>query len=38
MHFRFVAFLLSPGLWVGLIFAAAFLVAAARVRRYRDPI
>jgi ABC-2 type transport system permease protein len=28
----------SPGLWVGLVFAAAFLVAAARLRRYRQPI
>jgi ABC-2 type transport system permease protein len=31
-------FLSSPGLWVGLAFAAAFLAAAARLRRYRDPI
>jgi len=33
-----VAFLVAPGLWVGLLFAALFLIAAARVRRYRDPI
>jgi ABC-2 type transport system permease protein len=31
-------FLSSPGLWIGLIIAAAFLAAAARLRRYRGPI
>jgi ABC-2 type transport system permease protein len=31
-------FLSSPGLWLGLIVAAAFLAAAVRLRRYRDPI
>jgi ABC-2 type transport system permease protein len=31
-------FLLSPGLWLGLVFAAAFLFAAVRLRRYREPI
>jgi ABC-2 type transport system permease protein len=31
---RFVA---SPGLWIGLIFAAATLAAAMWLRRYRDP-
>jgi ABC-2 type transport system permease protein len=31
-------FLSSPGLWIGLIFAAVFLAAAARLRRYREPI
>jgi ABC-2 type transport system permease protein len=31
-------FLSSPGLWIGLAFAAAFLAAAIRLRRYRDPI
>jgi len=30
-------FLLAPGLWIGLLFAAAFLAAAARIRRYREP-
>jgi ABC-2 type transport system permease protein len=30
-------FLSSPGLWVGLAFAAAFLAAAVRMRRYREP-
>jgi ABC-2 type transport system permease protein len=31
-------FLSSPSLWVGLIFAAIFLGAAVRVRRYREPL
>jgi ABC-2 type transport system permease protein len=31
-------FLITPGLWIGLIAAAAFLAAAARLRRYREPI
>jgi ABC-2 type transport system permease protein len=31
-------FLASPGLWIGLAVAAAFLAAAARLRRYRGPI
>jgi ABC-2 type transport system permease protein len=31
-------FLSAPGLWTGLAFAAAFLAAAARLRRYRGPI
>ena len=31
-------FLSSPGLWIGLAFAAAFLAAAVRLRRYREPI
>jgi len=31
-------FLATPGLWIGLAFAAAFIVAAVRVRRYREPI
>ena len=31
-------FLATPGLWLGLVLAAAFLVLAARVRRRRDPI
>jgi ABC-2 type transport system permease protein len=31
-------FLTSPGLWIGLALAAAFLGAAARLRRYREPI
>jgi ABC-2 type transport system permease protein len=28
----------APGLWIGLAFAAAFLAAAVRLRRYREPI
>ena len=31
-------FLSSPGLWIGLIVAAIFLVAAVRLRRYQAPI
>jgi len=32
------AYLSSPGLWLGLAFAAACLAAAARLRRNREPI
>jgi ABC-2 type transport system permease protein len=32
------AFLCSPGLWIGLIIAAAFIYAAIRLRRYQGPI
>jgi ABC-2 type transport system permease protein len=28
----------SPGLWLGLVFAAACIAAAIRLRRYREPI
>jgi len=31
-------FLSTPGLWIGLAIAAAFLAAAVRLRRYRGPI
>jgi ABC-2 type transport system permease protein len=31
-------FLSSPILWLGLVFAAIFLVAAVRLRRYREPL
>jgi ABC-2 type transport system permease protein len=31
-------FLTSPGLWLGLLFAAMFIAAAVRMRRYREPI
>ena len=31
-------FLISPGLWIGLAVAAAFLAAAVRLRHYRGPI
>lgn len=32
------SFLSSPGLWIGLAMAAAFLAAAVRLRHYREPI
>jgi len=38
MHLTPGNFLTSPGLWTGLLFAAGFLFAAARLRRYREPI
>jgi ABC-2 type transport system permease protein len=38
MHLTPGAFLATPGLWMGLAFAAIFLVAAVRLRRYREPI
>ena len=31
-------YLTSPGLWIGLLAAAAFLAAAIRLRRYRGPL
>lgn len=31
-------YLSEPGLWLGLIFAAVFLAAAIRLRRYRGPL
>ena len=31
-------YLSTPGLWLGLIFAAAFVAAAVRLRRYRGPL
>jgi ABC-2 type transport system permease protein len=31
-------FLSSPGLWIGLVIAAAFLIGAIRLRRYRGPL
>jgi len=31
-------YLSTPGLWIGLIFAAAFFAAAVRLRRYRGPL
>jgi ABC-2 type transport system permease protein len=37
-HITFGRYLLSPGLWIGLAFTAAFLVAAVRLRRNREPI
>jgi ABC-2 type transport system permease protein len=37
-HQTLAQFVVSPGLWIGLIIAAAFLAAAVRLRRYREPI
>lgn len=37
-HFTPLRFLTSPGLWIGLALTAAFLAAAVRLRRYREPI
>ncbi|MDQ6800450.1 MAG: ABC transporter permease [Acidobacteriota bacterium] len=34
----FKQFLSTPGLWIGLIMAALFFVAAMRLRHYREPI
>ncbi len=31
-------YLSTPGLWIGLVFAAGFLAAAVRLRRYRGPL
>jgi hypothetical protein len=31
-------FLVSSGLWSGLLVAAVFLALAVRLRRYREPI
>jgi ABC-2 type transport system permease protein len=31
-------YLSTPGLWIGLIFAAGFIAAAIRLRRYRGPL
>ena len=31
-------YLSSPGLWIGLVFAAVFIAAAIRLRRYRGPL
>jgi hypothetical protein len=38
MRMQAYHFMISPGLWIGLLFAAAFLVVAARLRRARGPI
>jgi ABC-2 type transport system permease protein len=37
-HITPAPFLLSPALWIGLLLAAVFLAAAARLRRYQGPI
>ncbi len=38
MHLAPGAFLVTPGLWIGLAFAAVFLGVAVQLRRYREPI
>jgi ABC-2 type transport system permease protein len=38
MHLSLGKFLSTPGLWTGLLFAAIFLAAAVRLRRYQGPI
>lgn len=38
MHLTPGPFLATPGLWLGLLFAAVFLIAAARLRRQRAPL
>ena len=38
LHLHPGPFLAAPGLWFGLLFAAVFLIAAARVRRQRAPL
>lgn len=37
-HFDPLKFLSSPGLWIGLVIAAGFVVAAIRLRRSRGPL
>jgi ABC-2 type transport system permease protein len=37
-HITPAQFLITPGLWIGLAIAAAFLAAAVRLRRYQGPI
>lgn len=36
-HLTPLKFLSTPGLWIGLVVTAIFLVAAVRLRRYRGP-
>jgi len=38
MDLNFLHFLLSPGLWIGLFLAAAFLYAAIQIRQRRSPL
>jgi ABC-2 type transport system permease protein len=38
MHLNPGRFLISPGLWSGLLLAAVFLAAAVRLRHYREPV
>ena len=38
MHMTPGPFIVNPGLWLGLLAAAAFLLVAARMRRQRSPL
>ena len=38
MHVGPLHFLISPGLWIGLVFTASCLAAAVRIRRCRGPV
>jgi ABC-2 type transport system permease protein len=38
MHLTPGKFLITPGLWIGLAFFAACIIATARLRRYQGPI
>jgi ABC-2 type transport system permease protein len=38
MHLTPGQFLITPGLWMGLVFFVACIAAAVRLRRYREPI
>jgi len=38
MHFSLLRFLVVPSLWLGLVFTALCLIAAVRLRRYRNPM
>src|SRR5262249_2090029 len=37
-HLTPLRFLSTPGLWIGLLFAAGFVAAAIRLRRYHGPL
>jgi len=37
-HLTPTRFLSAPGLWIGFAVTAAFLAAAVRLRRHREPI
>ena len=37
-HLSPIMFLATPGLWIGLVVAAAFLAAAVQLRRYQAPL
>ncbi len=37
-HITPAEYMSSPGLWIGLLISAGFVLAAVRLRRYREPI